>query len=136
MTHCMRHYEEPEVARCRTCERPFCNSCLVFAFGPKKPPYCVGCALTASGVRNNSRAHLVPATAQPASADRRVERAQRRAEKAEAKANARAVKDAARSGTVLPDPMAAPRTSNVPVPKGLQTPASRFAPPSAEHAVN
>lgn len=54
MNHCLRHFEEPTAAVCRSCEGPFCTRCLVFSFGPKKPPYCVGCALIASGVRNGS----------------------------------------------------------------------------------
>lgn len=54
MNHCLRHYEEPTAAVCRSCKGPFCTRCLVFSFGPKKPPYCVGCALIASGVRNGN----------------------------------------------------------------------------------
>lgn len=54
MNHCLRHYEEPTAAVCRSCQGPFCTRCLVFSYGPKKPPYCVGCALIASGVRNGS----------------------------------------------------------------------------------
>ena len=135
MAHCMRHYEEPVVAHCRTCNRPYCSRCLVYSFGPDKPPYCVGCALTASGVRNKPQAvAMASADAVPAG-DRRVERAQRRAEKAEARATLRALKRAAKKGEVPAEPEA-PRTSNVPAPKGLSTPASRFAPPPAEHAVN
>ena len=130
MTHCIRHYEEPVVAYCRTCSRPYCSRCLVYSFGPEKPPFCVGCALTASGVRNKSRPIPVAAQAAPA-VDRKLERAQRKAEKAEAKANARALKRAAKH----PDPALdaeAPRSSNVPVPKGLPTPSARFA-PQPEH---
>ena len=55
MNHCVRHFEESMEATCRTCGAPFCGRCLVFAFGPKKPPYCIGCALSAGGVRNNYR---------------------------------------------------------------------------------
>ena len=32
----------------------FCADCLVYSFGPNKPPYCVSCALGASGVRANA----------------------------------------------------------------------------------
>ena len=75
--------------------------------------------------------------AQPAPGpDRRVERAQRRAEKADAKATTRALKRSAKRGEAAPDQVEAPRTSNVPVPRGLPVPSSRFAPPKAEHAVN
>lgn len=135
MDHCMRHYEEPYVAHCRVCNRPFCGRCLVFAFGPDKPPYCVGCALTASGVRNNGKA--VPMVAAPTPAvDRRIERAQRRADRAQEKATQKAMKRAAKNGQLPPGMEAPPRTSNVPVPKGLPTPSSRFAPASKSEAVN
>ena len=134
MTHCMRHYEEPVVAHCRTCARPYCSRCLVYSFGPDKPPFCVGCALNASGVRNKNKPVVAMAEAAP-TVDRRAERAQRRAEKAEAKATLRAMKRAAKDGNAAADDAAAPRTSNVPVPKGLTTPSSRFSAP-AEHAVN
>ena len=55
MEYCLRHMEEPSTASCRSCRGSYCARCLVFAFGPKKPPYCVGCALHASGVRTGSR---------------------------------------------------------------------------------
>jgi hypothetical protein len=129
----MRHYEEPVVAHCRTCTRPYCSRCLVYSFGPDKPPFCVGCALAASGVRNKNKP--IPVAAQAAAGpDRRAERAQRKAEKAEAKANARAMKRAAKQGDAVPA-VEAPRTSNVPVPKGLPTPSARFA-PQPESAVS
>lgn len=133
MTHCMRHYEEPVVAHCRTCTRPYCSRCLVYSFGPDKPPFCVGCALNASGVRNKSKPIPVAAQAE-VGPDRRTERAQRRAEKAEAKASARSLKRAAKRGEA-PSQVEEPRTTNVPVPKGLPTPASRFA-PQPEHIVS
>ena len=55
MHYCLRHMEEPSSAQCRSCKGSFCSRCLVYAFGPRKPPYCVGCALHASGVRSGSR---------------------------------------------------------------------------------
>jgi len=30
----------------------FCDDCLVFAFGPHRPPMCVECALAAAGIRS------------------------------------------------------------------------------------
>ncbi len=134
MTHCMRHFEEPVVAHCRTCNRPFCGRCLVFAFGPDKPPYCVGCALTASGVRNNSKT-IVAVAPQPSGAERRLERAQRKAEKAQAKATQRELKRQAKQGNFPPEEPVI-RTSNVPVPKGLPTPSSRFASHAPEQPVS
>jgi hypothetical protein len=107
----------------------------VYSFGPSKPPFCVGCALNASGVRNKNKPIAVAAAPEAPSTDRRAEKAQRRADKAEAKASARAMKRSAKRGD-LPPADAGVRTSNVPVPKGLPVPASRFAPASADHAVN
>jgi len=58
--HCLRHMEEPATGECRNCHGTFCSRCLVFSFGPKKPPFCVGCALVASGVRNGARRAYQP----------------------------------------------------------------------------
>lgn len=57
--YCLRHMEEPSTAQCRSCRGTFCARCLVYSFGPRKPPYCVGCALYASGVRSGTR-HTAP----------------------------------------------------------------------------
>ena len=51
---CFVHNFEIGEARCRNCGNEYCNECLVYAFGPSKPPYCVGCALAAAGVRSNA----------------------------------------------------------------------------------
>jgi hypothetical protein len=110
----MRHYEEPVMGYCKTCCRPFCNRCLVFPFGDDKPPYCVSCAIAASGVRN---ANKRVAIAQPAQRTTWSERSQARSTK-------RALKKAERQQKpILGDD---PRSTTVPVPKGLPTPASRF----------
>jgi hypothetical protein len=74
---CFVHSFEVGQARCRNCGNEFCNECLVFAFGPSKPPYCVACALAAAGVRSN-------AGRQPALSRReirRLEKERRRVEK-------------------------------------------------------
>lgn len=65
MQHCLRHMEEPSTAQCRSCQGTYCNRCLVFSFGPRKPPYCVGCALHVSGVRPGSRKVAVPPAPEP-----------------------------------------------------------------------
>ena len=96
MNHCLRHYEEPIANHCRACNHPFCGRCLVYAFGPKKPPYCVGCALTASGVRNSNHANIAPVAPQPSA--RRAEKAHRRLERDAAKAAAKAAKQGRRAG--------------------------------------
>ena len=116
MNHCLRHYEEPIEAVCRACHHPFCSRCLVYSFGPKKPPYCVGCALHASGIRNGTRVvaapdlpppetvpALSPATeVQTGAVDRRTERAMRRAERDALKQMARAERKANRRAEPAP----------------------------------
>lgn len=96
MSHCLRHYEEPPAGICRTCQQAFCTRCLVWSFGPKKPPFCVACALRASGVRPSHRTAVgggaaggaeVPAEAP---VDKRLARAERRAERDAAKRAVRA----------------------------------------------
>lgn len=135
--HCMRHYEEPMAALCKTCQRPFCDRCLVYSFGPNKPPYCVGCALSASGVRAAKvpvAARLaveervgVPGDSPSGAVDKRIERAQRRA----AKVAARSAAKASRSGRKASDGESTPASTNddrsdhVPAP-GSMAPANRF----------
>jgi len=52
MESCVKHPHERGVALCRRCGASWCADCLVYAFGPKKPPYCMGCAMFAGGVRS------------------------------------------------------------------------------------
>lgn len=111
MTSCVRHYEEPTADTCRTCRNEFCSRCLVYAFGPSKPPYCVGCALAASGVRSN-RHQIVVHQADT----RRPTRAERKAEKAARKLAAKHAKTAAPIVAELaPEPL-----TNGPVPAPAQ----------------
>ena len=56
MAHiCQVHPYEAAEGLCRSCGGPFCADCLVYPFGPTKPPYCVPCAVTAAGVRKSAR---------------------------------------------------------------------------------
>ena len=56
MAHiCQVHPYEAAEGLCRSCGGPFCADCLVYPFGPLKPPFCVPCAVTAGGVRSNAR---------------------------------------------------------------------------------
>jgi hypothetical protein len=50
--------EEPSTGECRNCHGAYCARCLVYSFGPKKPPFCVGCALRASGVRSGAKRNM------------------------------------------------------------------------------
>lgn len=54
---CAKHQFEAAEATCRSCGNEFCAECLVYSFGPKKPPYCIACALTAAGVRTTAANH-------------------------------------------------------------------------------
>lgn len=51
---CDKHQFEPMERLCRSCGGEFCGECLVFAYGSKKPPFCVNCALSAAGVRSTA----------------------------------------------------------------------------------
>jgi hypothetical protein len=57
---CEKHSFELADGMCQRCGDWFCASCLVYAFGPKKPPLCISCAINAAGVR--STAGRVPRT--------------------------------------------------------------------------
>ena len=53
---CSKHSFDGAAAQCRSCKEPFCSDCLVYTYGPNKPPFCVPCALVAAGVRRHSNA--------------------------------------------------------------------------------
>ena len=76
---CAKHQFEGADNFCRQCGHPFCVRCLVYPFGERKPPFCIPCALVASGVRSGKapraswrerraqkRAAFAPAASQPA----------------------------------------------------------------------
>lgn len=48
---CERHSFDHASGTCGRCSSNFCAVCLVFPFGPRKPPYCIPCALVVAGVR-------------------------------------------------------------------------------------
>lgn len=52
MDSCTKHPHEQGAGLCQRCGMAWCQECLVFAFGPKKPPFCVECAMFAGGVRS------------------------------------------------------------------------------------
>lgn len=51
---CSKHPFEGAEDACRRCGAWFCGECLVYAFGPRRPPYCIGCAIAAAGVRSTA----------------------------------------------------------------------------------
>ena len=48
---CVQHPSVRASAACGQCGHLFCGDCLVYPFGEQRPPMCVGCALSAAGVR-------------------------------------------------------------------------------------
>jgi hypothetical protein len=52
---CNRHSFEYAENVCSRCGIAFCHDCLVYPRGPKKPPLCVPCAISAAGVRSSAR---------------------------------------------------------------------------------
>jgi hypothetical protein len=51
---CDKHLFEGAEDRCGKCGYEFCGECLVYSFGPKKPPFCIPCAVAAAGIRTNA----------------------------------------------------------------------------------
>jgi hypothetical protein len=50
-SRCAKHLFEGAEDLCGKCGLEFCGECLVYAFGPKKPPLCIPCAVAAAGIR-------------------------------------------------------------------------------------
>jgi hypothetical protein len=50
---CDNHSFEVSEDDCRTCGRSFCTECLLYAWGPKRPPLCKSCAIAVAGIRKN-----------------------------------------------------------------------------------
>jgi hypothetical protein len=50
-TFCSSHWEVPAKTHCKRCSRDFCEECLVFPRGPKRPALCVACAFVVAGIR-------------------------------------------------------------------------------------
>jgi hypothetical protein len=83
---CDKHPFERMERHCRTCGGEFCNECLVYSYGHKKPPYCVSCALSAAGVRSTAARPQVLSKREL----KREIKARKRAEKVAAKDGANA----------------------------------------------
>lgn len=70
---CEEHQQDPSEDLCGWCGRGYCPTCLVYPFGRRKPPYCLRCAVEASGVH-----HPATRRAVLTKADRRALAARRR----------------------------------------------------------
>src|SRR5918995_4645666 len=95
---CRKHPHEMGIALCRRCGGSWCSTCLVYAFGPKKPPYCMSCAMVAGGVRTSASLPAMP---------KRQLKAQMKAIKAQQKAEAKA---AARAEAPTGEPEVSPES--------------------------
>ncbi len=51
MATCIKHVMLTAQTTCCECAHDYCDECLVYPFGPRKPPLCIACALTFAGVR-------------------------------------------------------------------------------------
>lgn len=60
MSSCARHPHERGVSPCRRCGSTWCGDCLVYAFGGKKLPYCMSCAMFAGGIRTIAARPALP----------------------------------------------------------------------------
>lgn len=80
---CEKHPFERRERNCRTCGGEFCADCLVYAYGPKKPPYCVSCALAAAGVRSSAARPVVRSRRELRREAKEARRAERLAARAE-----------------------------------------------------
>lgn len=74
MDSCIKHPHESGVAICGRCGGSWCSTCIVYPFGEKKPPLCMGCAMVAAGVRT--------AGARPALGRREIKALQKQAKAA------------------------------------------------------
>lgn len=51
---CERHLFDRAIDRCGRCGLEFCQTCVIYPFGNRKPPYCLPCAVEAAGVRSGA----------------------------------------------------------------------------------
>ncbi len=70
---CEKHLFEQAEDRCGSCGQEFCAECLVYSFGPKRPPFCIPCAVAAAGIRTGASKSL------PRREAKRLERERRQA---------------------------------------------------------
>jgi hypothetical protein len=112
---CEKHLFEAAEDRCGKCGSEFCAECLVYSFGPKRPPFCIPCAVSAAGIRRTAGGGTLPRREA-----KRLERARRSAFKAARRATptAPATVDAFQEPetTSRPNPVSVP----MPAPFGVQ----------------
>lgn len=57
---CERHLFDQATDLCGRCGLEYCADCLVYSFGPSKPPFCLPCAVEAAGVRQGAALRAAP----------------------------------------------------------------------------
>jgi hypothetical protein len=75
---CENHNFELAEDLCGTCGRAYCPECILYAYGPKKPPICKACAIAKAGIRK----HAAPSAVASKRELRRLSRERRREVKA------------------------------------------------------
>lgn len=53
---CENHNFEMADDICGQCGRDYCAECVVYPYGPKKPPLCKSCAIARAGIRKHAAA--------------------------------------------------------------------------------
>jgi len=97
---CEIHPFEGADDRCGACGRTYCIECIVYPFGPRKPPMCKSCAISASGIRKHANRAPV--------ASRRQLKQEARARRKRAKAKDNRPAEQAPSVSATAPPTAAP----------------------------
>jgi hypothetical protein len=77
-SNCEVHAFEVADDRCGQCGHAFCSDCIVYPWGPRKPPLCKSCAIAVAGIRKHA--------SRPPVASRRNLRREARARKKERRA--------------------------------------------------
>lgn len=84
---CENHTFELAEDLCGSCGRAYCPECILYAYGPKKPPICRRCAIARAGIRK----HAAPTPAASKRELRRLSRERRREVRSDKRAKAEPV---------------------------------------------
>lgn len=78
--NCVKHMFDLAEGMCHHCGHAFCERCLVFAQGKKKPPLCVSCAIGAAGIRTTAGNRPLHSAREIRKLERKRRKAEREAE--------------------------------------------------------
>ncbi|HTO01299.1 MAG TPA: hypothetical protein VL068_11550 [Microthrixaceae bacterium] len=93
---CVKHPMNFGEEICGECGHHFCQECVVFPFGSKKPPLCISCALELGGISSHPTGR--PKLSRQSIRERRsIQRKAQKAARAEQKLAAEAIAESASS---------------------------------------